>query len=89
MFKVNESCPHCGLRIEKGDGAFLGPFVINYTVTAFGFIIPVILLYATGRIGPTSTLAPASCRPGAMSTSASPPAAPAAPAPRRSTPKAS
>jgi len=56
IFKVNESCPSCGLKIEKGDGAFLGPFVINYTVTAFGFIIPIVALYATGRIGPTATL---------------------------------
>ena len=56
MFKVNPSCPSCGLTIEKGDGAFLGPFVINYSVTAFGFIIPLIVLYTTGRIGPTATL---------------------------------
>jgi uncharacterized protein (DUF983 family) len=56
LFKVNERCPHCGLTIEKGDGAFLGPFVINYTVTAFGVVIPVIVLYATGRLGPAVTL---------------------------------
>jgi uncharacterized protein (DUF983 family) len=57
IFKVNESCPSCGLRIEKGDGAFLGPFVINYGITAFGIIIPVILLYASGKLGATPTLA--------------------------------
>lgn len=56
LFKVNASCPVCGLRIEKGDGAFLGPFVINYSVTAFGFVIPLIVLYASGRLGPTATL---------------------------------
>jgi uncharacterized protein (DUF983 family) len=55
-FKVNESCPRCGLRIEKGDGAFLGPFVINYTFTAFGVIIPIILLYVAGKLGGTATL---------------------------------
>jgi uncharacterized protein (DUF983 family) len=55
VFKVNESCPNCGLRIEKGDGAFLGPFVINYGITAFGIIIPVIVLYVTGRLGATAT----------------------------------
>ncbi len=49
-FKVNESCANCGLRFEKGDGAFLGPLVINYGVTAFGVVIPVILLYVVGRI---------------------------------------
>lgn len=56
MFKVNESCPNCGLKIEKGDGAFLGPFVINYGITAFGVIIPIILLYAFGRLGAGPTL---------------------------------
>jgi uncharacterized protein (DUF983 family) len=55
-FKVNESCPNCGLRIENGDGAFLGPFVVNYAVTAFGVIIPVILLYVTGRLGASVAL---------------------------------
>ena len=50
-FRVNATCPNCGLRIENGDGAFLGPFAINYGVTAFGVIIPAILLYATGRVG--------------------------------------
>ena len=51
FYKVNESCPNCGLRIEKGDGAFLGPFAINYGVTAFGVIIPVIVLYSLGKLG--------------------------------------
>jgi uncharacterized protein (DUF983 family) len=55
-FKVNEACPKCGLKIEKGDGAFLGPFVINYGFTAFGVIIPVIVLHVTGRLGTAATL---------------------------------
>jgi uncharacterized membrane protein len=42
--------------IEKGDGAFLGPFVINYTVTAFGVVIPIILLYVAGYLGVPATL---------------------------------
>jgi uncharacterized protein (DUF983 family) len=57
LFKVNEACPNCGLRIEKGDGAFLGPFVLNYAVTAFGVVIPVIVLYILGKIGAAATLA--------------------------------
>lgn len=57
IFKVNESCPNCGLGIEKGDGAFLGPFVINYGVTAFGVIIPIIILYAAGKLSAYATLA--------------------------------
>lgn len=56
IFKVNPACSACGLTIEKGDGAFLGPFVLNYAVTAFGFIVPVIILYAGGRLSPTATL---------------------------------
>jgi uncharacterized protein (DUF983 family) len=56
LFKVNAACPNCGLKIEKGDGAFLGPFVINYGLTAFGIVIPVILLYAGGKLGVTPTL---------------------------------
>jgi uncharacterized protein (DUF983 family) len=57
LFKVNETCPSCGLAIEKGDGAFLGPLVISYGVTAFGVIIPVIVLYTVGKIGAAAALA--------------------------------
>lgn len=57
LFKVNPACAVCGLKIEKGDGAFLGPFVINYGLTVFGLVIPVILFYAAGKLGPTATLA--------------------------------
>jgi uncharacterized protein (DUF983 family) len=56
LFKVNASCPNCGMKIERGDGEFLGPFVLNYGVTAFGIIIPVILLYAAGRLGAAAAL---------------------------------
>ena len=56
LFKVNESCPNCGLGIEKGDGAFLGPFVINYGVTAFGVMVPIILFHVAGRLGAAATL---------------------------------
>jgi uncharacterized protein (DUF983 family) len=57
MFKVNPSCPNCGLRIEVGDGAFLGPFVINYAITAFGIVVPLLVLYAAGKIDPIAALA--------------------------------
>jgi uncharacterized protein (DUF983 family) len=56
LFSVNDTCPNCGLRIDKGEGTFLGPFVINYAVTAFGVIIPVIVLYALGKLGAATTL---------------------------------
>jgi uncharacterized protein (DUF983 family) len=57
LFSVNKACSRCGLQIEKGDGAFLGPFVVNYGVTAFGIVVPVFLLYVTGRLGAAATLA--------------------------------
>jgi uncharacterized protein (DUF983 family) len=56
LLKVNASCPVCGLRIERGDGEFLGPLVINYGLTAFGIVVPVIVLYAAGRLGGAATL---------------------------------
>jgi uncharacterized protein (DUF983 family) len=56
LFKVNESCAGCGMKIERGDGEFLGPFVINYAVTAFGIVVPVILLYAAGRLSAAAAL---------------------------------
>jgi uncharacterized protein (DUF983 family) len=56
-FRINERCADCGLKFDRGDGFFLGPFVINYTVTAICFIVPVILLSAFGVIGRVATFA--------------------------------
>jgi uncharacterized protein (DUF983 family) len=56
LFDVNESCSVCGLKFEKGEGTFLGPFVLNYAVTAFGVIIPILILYAFGKVGGTAAL---------------------------------
>lgn len=50
-FTLNDSCPKCGLKLDRGEGFFLGPFVINYTVTIACFIVPVILLTIFGVIG--------------------------------------
>ncbi len=55
-FRINERCPPCGLKFDRGDGFFLGPFVLNYSVTVFGFVGPVILLYFFRVIGPWPTL---------------------------------
>lgn len=54
---MNPACPACGLRIEASTGAFLGPFVINYAVTAFLFVIPVVAAFAAGKIGTTVAIA--------------------------------
>ena len=56
LFKINERCGHCGLKLDRGDGFFLGPFVINYGVTAFGFILPVLFLYIFGGLSPVAAI---------------------------------
>jgi uncharacterized protein (DUF983 family) len=54
-FRINPRCTNCGLKFDRGDGFFLGPFVLNYGVTVFGFVAPVILLYFFRLIGPWPT----------------------------------
>ena len=51
LFGVNESCANCGMKFDRGDGFFLGPFVMNYGVTVFGFVLPVIGLYLFHHLG--------------------------------------
>ncbi len=55
-FKINERCENCGLKFDRGDGFFLGPFVINYGVTAFGFVLPVLFLYILGAFSPMAAI---------------------------------
>lgn len=55
-FRINERCSDCGLKFDRGEGFFLGPFVINYTVTVAVFIVPVILLSAFGAIGTATAI---------------------------------
>jgi predicted RNA-binding Zn-ribbon protein involved in translation (DUF1610 family) len=57
LYKINEQCSNCGLKFDRGDGFFLGPFVINYGVTAFGFIVPVVLCYFFHKLSGPATLA--------------------------------
>jgi len=56
FFAVNPTCTVCGLKLDRGDGTFLGPFVLNYAVTAFGVIIPLILAHVLGHLGNAATL---------------------------------
>lgn len=55
-FTVNRACPHCGLKLDRGDGFFLGPFVISYTVTVAFAIVPVIVLSVFGVIGTATAI---------------------------------
>ena len=54
--RINPQCRHCGVKFDRGDGFFLGPFVINYTVTVVICIVPLILLYIFGILGMTTTI---------------------------------
>jgi len=56
-FRVNPRCSECGLKFDRGDGFFLGPFVVNYTVTVFVFIVPTIVLYGFGAMPRAAMLA--------------------------------
>jgi uncharacterized protein (DUF983 family) len=56
LFEVNPICPDCGLKIEKGAGAFLGPFTLNYSVTVFGFVLPIIIFCVVGKLALAPTL---------------------------------
>jgi uncharacterized protein (DUF983 family) len=37
-FTLAETCPRCGLRFEREEGAFLGSLAINFGVTSLAFI---------------------------------------------------
>jgi uncharacterized protein (DUF983 family) len=56
-FAINPACPHCGLKLDRGDGFFLGPFIINYSVTIGLFVVPVILLFVFDVIGSKTAIA--------------------------------
>ena len=38
-FKIRDRCPRCGLRLEREEGGFLGAMTINYTFTAFVWLV--------------------------------------------------
>jgi len=49
-FGISERCSNCGLKFDRGDGFFLGPFVVNYGVTVFVFVLPALLLFFLGAL---------------------------------------
>lgn len=42
LFELNPACPNCGCRFDADEGAFLGAFALNYGVTAFAVVVPII-----------------------------------------------
>jgi uncharacterized protein (DUF983 family) len=57
LFQVNPACPACGLKIERGEGFYLGSLSLNYGVTLVGFMVPVMLLAVYQVIGTTAAIA--------------------------------
>lgn len=54
LFEVNKDCPACGLKIERGEGFYLGSLSLNFGVTLVCFLTPVLLLAFNHVIGPTT-----------------------------------
>jgi hypothetical protein len=50
--RMNRSCPVCGMVFERGEGFFLGSMSLNYGVTTFLLLPPILLLALTGVISP-------------------------------------
>ena len=49
-FRIRRRCPDCGTGFDRGEGFFLGPWVLNYTVAVFLFVLPAIIAGARGAI---------------------------------------
>jgi uncharacterized protein (DUF983 family) len=48
--RIHPRCPHCGVSLDRGEGFFLGPWVLNYTVSVFLFVLPAIVLGTAGLL---------------------------------------
>src|SRR5687767_12447940 len=48
--RIRRRCPNCGTGFDRGEGFFLGPWVLNYTVAVFLFVLPAIVAGARGLI---------------------------------------
>lgn len=46
--RIHTECPACGLELNRGEGFFLGPMILNYSIAVFGFAVPCIVLWAGG-----------------------------------------
>jgi uncharacterized protein (DUF983 family) len=48
--RIHRRCPDCGTGFDRGDGFFLGPWVLNYTVAVFLFVLPALVAGVRGAI---------------------------------------
>jgi len=53
LFQLNQHCPACGLKFERDEGFFLGSMSLNYGVTIFAFLVPLLVVYLAGGISGT------------------------------------
>jgi uncharacterized protein (DUF983 family) len=51
-FNFPKTCPRCGLRFEREEGAFLGSLTINYAVTGLAFFALLVgwMIVTGGRV---------------------------------------
>lgn len=49
-FQVRRRCSECGTGFDRGDGFFLGPWILNYSVAVFLFVIPALVGGSRGLI---------------------------------------
>jgi uncharacterized protein (DUF983 family) len=47
---LHRRCPRCGLELERGEGFFLGSMSINYGMTVLAWLLPVLLLWLSGKL---------------------------------------
>ncbi len=48
--RIRRRCTNCKTGFDRGEGFFLGPLVINYTVAVLFFVVPAIIAGARGAI---------------------------------------
>jgi uncharacterized protein (DUF983 family) len=48
--RINRRCAVCKTGFDRGEGFFLGPLILNYTVCGFLFVLPALVLGNAGVI---------------------------------------
>lgn len=48
--RIRRPCPDCRTGFDRGEGFFLGPWVLNYTVAVFVFVLPSMVAATAGLI---------------------------------------
>src|SRR5690348_13210980 len=54
--QIRRRCPNCGTGFDRGEGFYLGPWVLNYTTAVVVFVLPAIVAGVRGLISSTVSL---------------------------------